>query len=98
MLVNDETRLLEWQPAHKVVMEAKGWPMGQARVTLTAEPGGPGEVLVTLVEDVTRGPARALPKPLRQALMLKRNSETLRRLAFLAEGRSPRTPQRLDDG
>lgn len=65
---------------------------------LTAEPGGPGEVLVTLVEDVTRGPARALPKPLRQALMLKRNSETLRRLAFLAEGRSPRTPQRLDDG
>lgn len=98
MLVNDETTLLEWQPAHKAVMEAKGWPMGQARVTLTAEPDGPGEVLVTLVEDVTRGPARALPKPLRQALMLKRNSETLRRLAFLAEGRSRGTPQRLDDG
>lgn len=79
-------------PAEVFAVLADGW---------TAEPsgpGGPGEALVTLAEDVTRGPARALPKPMRQALMLKRNSETLRRLAFLAEGRSPGTPQRLDDG
>lgn len=86
MLINDETTLLEWQPDHRVVLEAKGWPMGQARVILTAEPDGPDAARLTIVEDATSGPGRALPKPLRQALMVKRNSETLRRLAFLAEG------------
>lgn len=86
MLINDDTTLLEWEPDHRAVLEAKGWPMGQARVILTADADGSDAARLTMVEDVTRGPGRALLKLLRQALMLKRNAETLRRLAFLAEG------------
>lgn len=89
-LIDDETRLLEWQPGGRAVLEAKGWPLGTARVVLTAELDGRSGCHVRLAEDASRGPARLLPKPVRQALMLKRNTETLRRLAFLAEGRARR--------
>jgi hypothetical protein len=88
MLIDDETTLLEWLPDQRAVLEAKGWPLGSARVVLTVEPEGPTGSLVTLVEDASRGPATLLPKPARQAVMLKRNTETLRRLAYLAEGQA----------
>lgn len=86
LLVDDETTLLEWEPPSRVVVEAKGRPMGQARVVITVEADGAASA-VRIVEDVSRGPARLLPKPVRQALMLSRNNETLRRLAYLAERR-----------
>ena len=87
-LINDNTTVLEWEPDERAVLEAKGWPLGTARVELSVEPDGAAGCRVRIEEDASRGPARLLPKPLRQALMLKRNSETLRRLGFLAEGRS----------
>ena len=86
LLIDDETVLLEWEPERRAVLEAKGWPLGTARVELTVEPDGPTGCVVTLVEDASRGPGRFLLKPLRQAAILKRNTETLRRLAHLAEG------------
>jgi len=89
-LINDETTVLEWQPVTRVVLEAKGRPMGAARVVLTVEADGASGSFVRIAEDVSHGPARLLLKPLRQALVLKRNNETLRRLAFLAEGHSRR--------
>ena len=87
-LVDDKTTLLEWQPNHRAVLEAEGWPLGTARVVLTAAPDGSKGCTLTLVEDASRGPGRAMPKPLRQALILQRNNEALRRLGYLAEGRS----------
>ena len=86
MVIDDETRLLEWQPSTRAVLEAEGWPLGTARVVLTVEPDGPTGCQVRLAEDASRGPGKLMPKPVRQALILKRNTETLRRLAFLAEG------------
>ena len=86
MLIDDETTMLEWQPDQRAVMEAKGWPLGTARVVLTVEEDGPTGSIVTLVEDASRGPAALMPKPARQAAIVKRNTETLRRLAYLAEG------------
>src|SRR4051812_45357894 len=63
MLIDDETTMLEWQPDQRVVMEAKGWPLGTARVVLTVEEDGPAGSIVTLVEDASRGPAALMPKP-----------------------------------
>ena len=88
MLINDETTLVEWQPDSRAVLEAKGRPLGAARVVLTVEPDGPDASMLRIVEDASQGLARFVPKPVRQALMLKRNSETLQRLAFVAEGQS----------
>ena len=44
--------------------------------------------VVTIKEDATSGPARLMPKPVRDAQLHLRNIETLKRLAFVVEGRT----------
>jgi len=86
LLINDTTEVLEMQPGRRLVLEARGWPIGSARVEITVEAAGDGS-LVSIAEDVSDGPARLVPQPLRVAGIDGRNHETLRRLALLAEGR-----------
>ena len=86
LLVNDSTEVLELDPGHRLVLEAGGWPIGNARVEITVEAAAAGS-LVSMAEDVSGGPARLVPQPLRVAGIDVRNRETLRRLALLAEGR-----------
>jgi hypothetical protein len=43
--------------------------------------------LVSISEDITGGPTRLIPQPIRLAGIDARNRETLRRLAYVAEGR-----------
>jgi uncharacterized protein YndB with AHSA1/START domain len=86
-VVNDETEVLESDPPRRLRLQAKGWPAGEATVELRIEPDGSGSK-VTLAEDATRGPGRYVPKALRQPVIALRNTETLRRLAYMAEGRS----------
>jgi uncharacterized protein YndB with AHSA1/START domain len=86
-VVNDETLVLECNPGHRLRLQAKGWPAGEATVELRLEPKGSG-TLVTMAEDVTRGPSRLLPQFVRQPAIAVRNAETVRRLAYIAEGRS----------
>ena len=94
VVVNDETTVLESDPPRLLRLQAKGRPAGEATVELRIERAGNGSK-VTMVEDVTRGPGRYLPKILRQAPIALRNTETLRRLAYMAEGRSD--PQEGDE-
>ena len=87
MLLNDTTEVLELDPGHRIVLEAGGWPIGNARVEITVEAAADGS-LVSMAEDVSDGPARLVPQPVRVAGIDVRNRETLRRLALLAEGRA----------
>lgn len=84
-LIDDQTVLLEWDPPRRAVLEARGWPLGTARVeiTVTAQPDGSE---VCIVEQPNRGPGALIPPAARNPLIALRNSETLRRLAFMAEG------------
>ncbi|HJV14089.1 MAG TPA: SRPBCC family protein [Propionibacteriaceae bacterium] len=84
-LIDDTTEVLEIEPDKRLVLEARGWPIGKARVEITVEADGDGS-LVTITEDATGGPVRLVPEPLRQATIDFRNRETLRRLGYLAEG------------
>jgi uncharacterized protein YndB with AHSA1/START domain len=93
-VVNDETTVLESEPPRLLRLQAKGRPAGEATVELRIEPAGNGSK-ITIMEDVTRGPGRYIPKVLRQPLIALRNTETLRRLAYMAEGR---TDPRAGDG
>ena len=70
----------------KLLVDARGWPIGNARVEITVEATADGS-LVSMAEDVSDGPARLVPQPVRVAGIDLRNRETLRRLALLAEGR-----------
>ena len=94
VVVNDETTVLESDPPRLLRLQAKGRPAGEATVELRIEPAGNGSK-ITMGEDVTRGPGRYIPKALRQPAIALRNTETLRRLAYMAEGRND--PQDGDD-
>jgi Polyketide cyclase / dehydrase and lipid transport len=87
VLIDDSTEVLELERGKRLVLEARGWPVGKARVEITVEANGDGS-LVTIAEDATGGPVRLVPEPVRQATIDFRNRETLRRLAYVAEGRA----------
>lgn len=92
-VVDDVTVALAWdRAAGRLELQARGWPAGEARVLLRVRADG-DECLVRLDEDAVRGPAALVPRPLRRAALLPRNTETLRRLAMLAERRPARDPE-----
>lgn len=85
-VINDSTGSLAWDPPTLMRLKARGWPLGTAEVTLTVVADGAG-CKVTISEDVLEGPGRVIPKFARSPVISWRNTEALRRLAFLAEGR-----------
>ncbi len=88
LMIDDTTVVLECEVGRRLVLEARGWPAGQARVTMRLEALGPGRTAVTIEEDATAGPGRLVPGPVRRRLVDLRNAETLRRLDHLARGRA----------
>jgi short-subunit dehydrogenase/uncharacterized protein YndB with AHSA1/START domain len=86
-VISDTTVSEEAERPHHLVLTARGWPLGEARVELEIVPDGADTCTVTITEDATKGPGRLVPMPVRQAMILPRNREALRRLALLAEGR-----------
>ena len=86
-VISDSTVCEESEEPRHLVLRAKGWPMGEARVDIEIVPDGPGSCTVSIAEDAIAGPGTIVPVPLRQVMILPRNREALRRLAFIAEGR-----------
>lgn len=85
-LLDDTTIVEECVAGHRLRLTARTRPFGEAAVTLCLDPAG-DQTLVTIREDVVRGPGRVVPRPVRAPLIRWRNTETLRRLAYLAERR-----------
>ena len=86
-LINDSTTVLEWDAPRHALFRARGWPIGEAHVAVDVrERGGGNGCLVRITEDAVAGPARLVPALLANAVLQARNAETLRRLAYLAEG------------
>lgn len=86
LVLDDTTRSLEWEPPRRAVMVARGWPVGEAEVTIRVRTV-PGGCVVRIDEEPVRGPAKLIPRFLTTPLLRVRNAETLRRLGYLAEGR-----------
>ncbi|MFD3443327.1 SRPBCC family protein [Microbacteriaceae bacterium 4G12] len=87
-VIDDTTSIVEWDPPRRAVFKARGWPvMGEARVVLEVEPRNGGS-LVRIEEDAIVGPATLVPRPIRTAGIRYRNTETLQRLAYIAEGKA----------
>lgn len=85
-LIDDETTMIEWDPPRRAVMKPAGWPIGEALVTIDVKPRGDGCV-VRIGESAVKGPGSLIPGPVLDIPLHLRNIETLRRLAFIAEGR-----------
>ena len=86
-MINDSTVCEEAEEPRHLVLTARGWPLGEARVEIEIVPDGPESCTVSIAEDATSGPGRLVPMPVRQVSILPRNREALRRLALVAEGR-----------
>ena len=86
-LLNDDTTVLEWDPPRRMVIQPQGWPIGEARVTLDVKPRGAGCV-VRIEEKAVKGPGALVPPALLDVPLYLRNIETLRRLAYIAEGKA----------
>jgi hypothetical protein len=84
-VIDDETVVLANEAPYRLVLQAKGWPVGEATVELRIDSWGEGS-MVTITEDATKGPGLLVPGFVRQPLLAVRNVETLRRLIWLAEG------------
>lgn len=87
LLLDDRTEVIGSVPQEELRLRAHGWPAGAAEVLIRLTPAG-GGTEVTMEEDAVHGPARLVPHAVRQVGVIPRNSEALRRLAFLAEGRA----------
>lgn len=84
-LLDDTTVVEEWEPPRRMVMRARGWPIGEARVTLRVRSDA-GGCVVRIDEEPVAGPTTLLPSLLTSPLLRARNAETLSRLKYLAEG------------
>ncbi|MFJ7288731.1 SRPBCC family protein [Curtobacterium sp. NPDC098951] len=87
LVIDDVTTVLEWDAPHRMVIQPKGWPLGEARVELVVEEHRRG-CKVTIVEDAVAGPGAWAPDVLVQPMIWIRNRETLRRLGWVAAGRA----------
>ena len=55
--------VLESAPERRLGLEAKGWPLAEARVELRIEPAGDDACDLSVVEDAVKGPACWFPGP-----------------------------------
>jgi hypothetical protein len=86
VMLDDSTTVIEWSPPSHMVLKARGWPVGTAKIRISVEAASAG-CAVTIEEDALEGPGRLVPRPLRAAAIKVRNVETLKRLAYIAENR-----------
>jgi carbon monoxide dehydrogenase subunit G len=90
LLVSDETVVEACEPERLIRLRAKGKAMGQAIVEISLHDEG-DRTRIEMREDATAGLGKLLPHPVRQALIAPRNTETVTRLALLAERRTQPT-------
>jgi uncharacterized protein YndB with AHSA1/START domain len=87
VVVRDESLVEHVETDHRLVLTVRGWPFGEARVVIDVVAEGVG-TRVTMSETPTSGPGRWLHNPLNEAVLTRRNTETLARLTAIAERRA----------
>lgn len=81
--LKDNTKVIESEPPHRLVLEARGRPLGIARIEIELKPQG-SDTVVSMTEYAVRPePAKRL-NPVLDPFLHSRNVETLRRLEELA--------------
>lgn len=90
LVIDDTTTMLEWDPPRRAVMKPAGWPLGEAIVIFEVRERSAargGGCVVRMTEWAEAGPGTLVPDLVADPVLRVRNHETMRRLAFMAEGR-----------
>lgn len=85
LTIEDETEVVDCEPGHRLLMQARGWPAGEATVELVLHPHGE-RTEVEMHETPTSGPGAWVNNKVFEAVLAKRMEETLDRLRRLVEG------------
>jgi uncharacterized protein YndB with AHSA1/START domain len=91
LILDDITEVIECTPRARLELHAHAWPGGRADVIITLHAQG-AETEVVMEENATAGPGALVPRMVQDPLLHWRNTESLRRLAFLAERRQQQEP------
>ena len=86
LLLDDHTEVLASDPGRELLLLARAWPFGEAHVRLQLDRTSFGTA-ISMQEDASAGSGRFVPQAVRQAVLVPRNVESLRRLALIVEGR-----------
>ncbi|MBX6357169.1 MAG: SRPBCC family protein [Micromonosporaceae bacterium] len=87
--LRDSTLVVDHDPPRSLHLRPRMWPLGEADVRITLTELAPERTRITLTEDFHAGPLRWARTKLNDLALHRRNRESLRRLADLAEhGRS----------
>ncbi len=86
-LLDDSTEVLAADPGKELRLKARAFPAGAAEVIITLQTEG-AQTRIKIDEVVVDGLARLVPPVVESAAMKWRNTETLRRLAYVVEGRT----------
>jgi uncharacterized protein YndB with AHSA1/START domain len=88
--LHDKSTVLAVEPERHLRLSAGLWPLGEAIVDIRLEPLGPETTRVIMHEDFDQGPLRWLQNKANDLLLHRRNTESLSRLADIAERAAPR--------
>ncbi|RYB92055.1 SRPBCC family protein [Nocardioides oleivorans] len=87
LLLDDETEVLDATPGRSITLRARAWPAGEAEVHVRLDAVGV-ETEVRITEEPVAGPGALVPRAFVAPSLKWRNTETLRRLALVAENRT----------
>lgn len=87
VVIRDESVVEDVEQDRRLVVLASGRPAGKARVVLDLVPDGDGTT-VTIHETPVAGPGEWVHNPVFDAVLKRRNTESLARLAAIAERRT----------
>jgi hypothetical protein len=83
--LNDMSTVVAVEPERSLKLRAGLWPLGEATVRIMLEPAGTAATVVTMHEDFHAGPLHWIKNKINDLVLHRRNIETLRRLADIAE-------------
>jgi uncharacterized protein YndB with AHSA1/START domain len=81
--INDTTGIEEMEAPERLVLDARAFPVGDARVDLRLIPTTDGSTQVVMIEEVVGGPAKLIPSLINERMIYLRNRRSLRRLRRL---------------
>lgn len=87
IVTRDESIVEQCQPSEQLTLLVRGRPAGEARVVVELSDEGEG-CRVTMHESPVAGPGKWLHNPASEAILVRRNSESLDRLAAVVEQRT----------
>jgi hypothetical protein len=85
--VSDNTESLECEPGRRLVLRARGWPLGEATIEILLIEQDSSHTEVIMREAPSAGPGRWLDNRVLRALLHSRNTETLSRFRDRVEKR-----------